>query len=100
MVYIVDHDAGTRVKGTEAMHSESESIIRCRDCAWFAPVESCPEAAELHRKLIMLFEDCLEKREGKRGVCRKVTFSKERPVLTNEHGYCHRAERKEQQDDA
>jgi len=53
-----------------------------------------PEAEKLHNKLQELFGDILPSREGEIGVCRKVTFTPERPVLTNEYGFCHRAEEK------
>lgn len=76
----------------DRMKSEFESVIHCRDCVWFAALETMPEAAQLHEKLTELFGDCLPRREGHCGVCRKVTFSRERPVLTNSDGFCHRAE--------
>ena len=69
-------------------------MIRCKDCAWFAPVESNPAALAMHENLIRIFGDVLPRREGETGVCRKVTYCAERPVLTNSEGYCHRAERK------
>lgn len=69
-------------------------LIHCKDCSWFAPIEDYPEAEELSNKLHELFDGVLPPREGKSGVCRKVTFCKERPVTTHENGYCHRAERK------
>lgn len=74
------------------MKSELEQMIHCRDCAWFASVETMPEAVRVHEKLLELFGDCLKKREGVCGICRKVTFSPERPVLTNSNGFCHRAQ--------
>lgn len=77
------------------MQPEQGIIIHCRDCAWFVPVDHFPVAEKLHEKLTTLFEDCLQKREGTCGVCRKVTFSEERPVLTNSEGFCHRAEHKQ-----
>ena len=67
-------------------------MIHCKECAWFAPVESMPKAEKIHNKLHELFDDVLPAREGKCGICRKVTFCKEKPVLTNEEGFCHRAE--------
>ena len=70
-------------------------MIHCKECAWFASIESMPEAEKLHNKLHELFDGVLPAREGKCGICRKVTFCKEKPVLTNEQGFCHRAERKE-----
>ena len=70
------------------------SVTHCKDCAWFAPVESVPEAEALHRKLIDTFSDCLPRREGECGICRKVTYSPDKPVLTRPDGYCHRAERR------
>ena len=79
------------------MKSEFEPVIHCRDCVWFASVEAIPEAARMHEILINLFGDYLEKREGECGICRKVTFSRERPVLTNAFGFCHRAERREEE---
>lgn len=81
----------------DTMRSEPEQIIRCRECVWFASVEAMPEAARMHEKLVHLFDDCLEKREGECGICRKVTFCRERPVLTNAFGFCHRAERREEE---
>ena len=80
------------------MKSEFESVVHCRDCVWFAPVEIIPEAARIHEKLTELFGDCLKKREGQCGVCRKVTFSKERPVLTSANGFCHRAEHRQSEE--
>lgn len=73
-----------------------EPPIHCSECVWFAPVESMPEAEKWHTKLHELFDGILPKRKGKTGVCRKVTFSEDKPVLTREDGYCHRAERKEE----
>jgi len=69
-------------------------MLHCKNCAWFAPVSDMPEAEKLHNKLQELFGDILPSREGEIGVCRKVTFTPERPVLTNEYGFCHRAEEK------
>ena len=74
------------------MKSELEPVIHCRDCVWFASVETMPEAVRIREKVAELFGECLKKREGACGICRKVTFSKERPVLTNSDGFCHRAE--------
>lgn len=71
-------------------------IIHCRDCAWFAPLEDYPEAQERHQRIVEIFGDILPRREGKCGVCRKVTFFRKRPVPTREDGYCHRAERREE----
>lgn len=59
---------------------------RCKDCAWFAPVESNATAKQIH--------DILDS-GNEVGVCRKLTFSEDRPVLTRPDGYCHRAERRE-----
>lgn len=70
-------------------------MINCKDCAWFLPLEAVPEAKKMSDKLHELFDDILEPRGVKTGICRKVTFSMERPVLTREDGYCHRAEKKE-----
>ena len=70
-------------------------LIQCRDCAWFKPIEDYPEAIKLHNVLQDAFGDILPPREGKVGVCKKVTFSKERPVVTHEEGFCHRADKKE-----
>ena len=70
-------------------------LIQCKDCVWFASNDKYPEAKALSEKLHELFDGVLPSREGKSGVCRKVTFCKERPVATNENGYCHRAEKKE-----
>ena len=77
------------------MKSELDPQVHCRDCAWFASVDTMPEAARIHETLTGLFGDCLKKREGECGICRKVTFSRERPVLTNSNGFCHRAERRQ-----
>ena len=70
------------------------SEIYCKNCTWFAPIESVPAAENMYRKLHELFDGTLSPREGMVGVCRKVTFCAERPVITNENGYCHRAEYK------
>ena len=69
-------------------------MLHCKDCAWFLPLETMPEAQKMHDKLHELFDDVLESRDGETGICRKVTFSMERPVLTREDGFCHRAEPK------
>lgn len=81
-----------RGKGINMVKSD---VTNCRDCAWFAPVESMPEAEALHRKLHELFDGVLPGREGECGICRKVTYSPDKPVLTRPDGYCHRAERRE-----
>lgn len=70
-------------------------MIHCKDCAWFAPVSDLPEAEALHNRLHELFDGVLPAMEGQCGICGKVTFSKDRPVLTRPDGYCHRAERRE-----
>ena len=70
-------------------------IIHCKNCCWFAPMEDYPEAENFRRLLRETFGDVLPAREEKTGICRKVTFSKDRPVWTHEGGYCHRAEQKE-----
>lgn len=70
-------------------------MIQCKECAWFAPVESMPEAEKLHNRLHELFDGVLPAREGGCGICRKVTYSPDKPVLTRPDGYCHRAEKKE-----
>lgn len=72
-------------------------IVRCKGCTWFAPLESMPHAEELHSQIIDALGDILPRRAGEVGVCRKVTFCKDKPVLTHEGGYCHRAEPKENQ---
>lgn len=69
--------------------------IRCNGCAWFAPVESMHEAEKWHNLLQKCFGDILPAREGEVGICRKVTFSADKPVLTHESGFCHRADEKE-----
>ena len=71
-------------------------VTHCKDCAWFAPVESMPAALDMHVKLHELFDGILPPREGRTGICRKVTFSPDKPVLVNENGFCHRAERREE----
>lgn len=70
-------------------------MIHCKDCAWFLPLHTTPEVEELADRLDAAFGDILPRREGETGVCRKVTYSMERPVLTREDGFCHRAEPKE-----
>lgn len=70
-------------------------MLHCKDCAWFLPLEAMPEAKKMSDKLHELFDDVLESRDGETGICRKVTFSMEHPVLTREDGFCHRAEPKE-----
>ena len=70
-------------------------VIHCKDCVWFAPVESMPEAEKRHKKLHEIFDGIFPRREGKTGVCRKVTFCEDKPVLTRPDGFCHRAEPKE-----
>ena len=70
------------------------NITHCEDCVWFASIDEFPTAVEMHEKLINTFGDCIPKRDGECGVCRKVTFNTDRPVLTNSNGYCHRAEQK------
>lgn len=70
-------------------------MIPCKDCVWFARVSDLPAAEELHEKLLSTFGDILPRREGECGICRKVTFSPDKPVLTRPDGYCHRAERRE-----
>ena len=69
-------------------------MLNCKDCAWFLPLETMPEAQKIHDLLHKLFDDVLESRDGETGICRKVTFSMERPVSTREDGFCHRAEPK------
>lgn len=78
------------------MKSDKITVTCCKDCAWFAPVDSLTAARELRERLLNILGDCLKRREGECGICRKVTFSKDRPVLTNSNGYCHRAEPREQ----
>ena len=87
-----EESAATIYKIKEQMES---SITYCKDCVWFAPIESVPSAENMHKKLHELFDGILPKRDGEVGVCRKITFCAEHPVTTNENGYCHRAERKE-----
>lgn len=70
-------------------------MIHCKDCVWFAPLDDYPDTKAFHEKLHELFDGILPAREGKCGICRNVSFCKERPVPTNEEGFCHRAERKE-----
>lgn len=71
-------------------------MINCKECVWFSPIESNPEAERLHKVLLDAFGDVLPAREGESGICRKVTFSADRPVMTHEGGYCHRAEHKKE----
>jgi hypothetical protein len=54
-----------------------------------------PEAEKWYKKLHEIFDGIFPKREGKCGVCRKVTVCEDKPILTRPNGYCHRAERKE-----
>ena len=61
--------------------------VQCRDCVWNAPVESNPTAQQIH--------DILDS-GNEVGICRKLTFSEDRPVLTRPDGFCHRAERREE----
>lgn len=75
---------------------DREDVIRCRDCVWFAGLEEYPEAERFHKQLRELFADVFPKREGKCGICRKVTFSRERPVPTHADGFCHRAQCREE----
>lgn len=70
-------------------------MIHCKECAWFLPLQTMPEAKKLHDKLHECFDGILEPRDGETGICKKVTFSMEHPVLTREDGFCHRAEPKE-----
>ena len=63
-----------------------EVKIFCKSCAWYAPVESNAAAKKIH--------DILDS-GNEVGVCRKLTFSEDKPVITQPEGYCHRAERKE-----
>lgn len=60
---------------------------RCKDCTWYAPVDSNPAAQKIH--------DILDS-GNEVGVCRKLTYTEDRPVLTRPDGYCHRAERREE----
>lgn len=69
-------------------------MINCKDCKWFLPLETMPEAQKMHNALHECFDGILEPRNVETGICRKVTFSMERPVLTREDGFCHRAEPK------
>lgn len=70
-------------------------FINCKDCEWFAPIESMHEAEKLHNHLIATLGDILPRRKGECGICRKVTYSPDKPVLTRPDGYCHRAERRD-----
>ena len=74
---------------------EQTTLIHCKDCIWFAGLEEYPEAEAFHKRLQELFGDVFPKREGECGICRKVTFCRERPVPTNAEGFCHRAQRRE-----
>lgn len=58
----------------------------CKDCVWYAPIDSNPTAKKIHEILDIGNET---------GVCRKLTYTEDRPVLTRPDGYCHRAERRE-----
>ena len=62
-------------------------LTHCKDCVWNAPVDSNPAAQKIH--------DILDT-GNETGVCRKLTYTEDRPVLTRPDGYCHRAERKEE----
>ena len=70
----------------EELQAES-GMAHCRDCVWNEPVESNPTAQRIH--------DILDS-GNEVGVCRKLTYSEDRPVLTQPDGFCHRAERKEE----
>lgn len=59
--------------------------VQCKDCVWYAPVDSNPTAKEIH--------DILDT-GNEVGVCRKLTYTEDRPVVTRPDGYCHRAEKK------
>ena len=72
------------------------AVTHCKDCACFAPVESNPAALAMHVKLHELFDGILPPREGTTGVCRKTPGSGRVPLLVNENGFCHRAQRREQ----
>ena len=71
-------------------------VTHCKDCAWFAPVESNPAALAMHEKIHELFDGVLPPREGECGICRRIPFCGKIPLLTNENGFCHRAEPKEE----
>lgn len=73
-------------------------MIHCKDCVWFASIHSIPEAEALHNHLVATLGDILPRREGEVGVCRKTPGSSRVPLLTNENGFCHRAERREPDD--
>lgn len=60
-------------------------MIQCKDCVWYAPVESNPTAQKIHEILDSGNEV---------GICRKLTYTEDRPVLTRPDGFCHRAEKK------
>lgn len=70
-------------------------ITHCKNCTWFKPISSMPAAVSLHENLQKILGKILPQRDGSCGVCRKVTFCEDRPVFTNENGFCHRAEKKE-----
>lgn len=61
-------------------------LTHCKDCVWNASVDSNPTAKEIH--------DILDS-GNEVGICRKLTYTEDRPVLTRPDGYCHRAERRE-----
>ena len=61
--------------------------VKCKNCVWYAPINSNPTAKEIH--------DILDS-GNEVGVCRKLTYTEDRPVLTRPDGYCHRAERKDE----
>lgn len=63
------------------------TITHCKDCVWYAPVDSNPTAKKIH--------DILDT-GNEVGLCRKLTFSPDKPVLTRPEGFCHRAERREE----
>ena len=69
-------------------------MINCKECEWFLPVQALSEAEKMHNVLCDTLGDVLPRRDGEIGICRKVTYSIERPVLTRPDGFCHRAERK------
>lgn len=70
--------------------------IHCNECAWFSPIEDYPEQEKFRRFLRETLGDILPPRNEPVGICRKVTFSKDRPVWTHGGGYCHRADSKEE----
>lgn len=69
------------------MQNETTPPVQCRECVWNEPVESNPTAKEIH--------DILDT-GNEVGVCRKLTYTEDRPVLTRPDGYCHRGERKDE----